>query len=141
MKPFLLIVDDEPSILLMMERVLTSRGYDVKTCKSAETATSILTQQDFDLILIDLYLEGKINGFELMSWLNENKPYLVKIVLSGTTKIQDVVDAVHQGAYDFILKPIDSWDMFIHQINRAIEHKKIKEHNEQLLAEIQQKNI
>lgn len=141
MKPSLLIVDDEPSILLMMERVLTSRGYDVQTCKSAEMAISILKQQNFDIVLIDLYLEGKMDGFALMSWLNENKPHLIKIVLSGTTKIQDVVNAVHQGAYDFILKPIDSWDMFTHQINRAIEHKRIKEHNEQLLEEIQKKNI
>jgi len=141
MKPSLLIVDDEPSILLMMERVLTNREYNVQCCKSAENAISILTQQDFDLVLIDLYLEGSMDGFGLMSWLNDNKPYLTKIVLSGTTKIQDVVNAVHQGAYDFILKPIDSWDMFTHQINRAIEHKKVKEHNEQLLAEIQKKNI
>lgn len=141
MKPSLLIVDDEPSILLMMERVLTSHGYDVQSCKSAELAISILIQQDFDLVLIDLYLEGKMDGFALMSWLNENKPHLIKIVLSGTTKIEDVVNAVHKGAYDFILKPIDSWDMFTHQINRAIEHKRVKEYNEQLLEEIQKKNI
>lgn len=141
MKPSLLIVDDDPSILLMMERVLTNRGYEVQSCKSAESAISTLTQQDYDLVLIDLYLEGEMDGFALMSWLNENKPHLIKMVLSGTTKIEDVVNAVHKGAYDFILKPIDSWDVFTHQINRAIEHKRIKEHNEQLLAEIQQKNI
>lgn len=141
MKPSLLIVDDEPSILTLMDRVLTKQGYEVQTCSSVEKAVQILKESDFDLILIDLYLKGKMNGFELMSWINENKPYIIKIVLSGTTRIEDVVKAVYYGAYDFVLKPIDSWDMFLHQINRAIEHKKIKEYNEQLAEEIQKKNI
>ena len=141
MKPSLLIVDDEPSILTLMERALTKQGYEVQTSSSGEKALQILKEKDFDLVLVDLYLKGEMNGFELMSWLNENKPHLEKIVLSGTTKIQDVVNAVHYGAYDFVLKPIDSWDMFFHQINRAIEHRRIKEYNEQLIKEIQKKNI
>ncbi|HOK09431.1 MAG TPA: SpoIIE family protein phosphatase [Candidatus Hydrogenedens sp.] len=140
MRASLFVVDDDPSICVLMERVLTKRGYDVQTCRSGEEAIKILSEHEFDIVLIDLYLQGDMSGFGLMSWLNENKPHIIKIVLSGTTRIQDVVEAVHRGAYDFILKPIDSWDVCIHQIDRAIEHKRIKEYNEQLLLEIQQKN-
>ncbi|HOV32655.1 MAG TPA: SpoIIE family protein phosphatase [Candidatus Hydrogenedens sp.] len=140
MKPSILIVDDELSILTLMDKILTKQGYEVQVCISAEKAVQILKESDFDLVLVDLYLKGRLNGFELMLWINENKPYLVEIVLSGTTKIEDVVKAVYFGAYDFVLKPIDSWEMFLHQINRAVEHKRIKEYNEQLTKEIQKKN-
>jgi CheY-like chemotaxis protein len=132
MKPSLLIVDDEPSILTLMDRVLTKQGYEVQTCSSVEKAVQILKESDFDLILIDLYLKGKMNGFELMSWINENKPYIIKIVLSGTTRIEDVVKAVYYGAYDFVLKRLILGTLFLHQIIVLSEQKKIKEYKEQL---------
>jgi DNA-binding NtrC family response regulator len=65
-----------------MERALTKQGYEVQTSSSGEKALQILKEKDFDLVLVDLYLKGEMNGFELMSWLNENKPHLEKIVLS-----------------------------------------------------------
>lgn len=141
MKGSILIVDDEPSILTLLEKKLTKEGYSVSSCKSGEEAIQKLTQNGFDLVLIDLYLQGTMTGFSLMDWLNEHRPQIPKVVLSGTTKIQDVVEAVHRGAFDFVLKPIEYWEVFLHQINRAIEHKKYKEEREELHKELQNKNI
>lgn len=137
----ILVVDDDPSILNLIYKLLLKKNYKVHTASSAEEATTKCSSTDFDLILIDIYLSGNINGLQLMSWLEEHLPSAIKIVLSGTTKVQDVVEAVHKGAFDFILKPIESWEVFFHQIERAIKYKKVKEENELLLQELQKKNI
>ncbi|MCX8065838.1 MAG: SpoIIE family protein phosphatase [Candidatus Hydrogenedentes bacterium] len=136
----ILVVDDDPSILHLLEKVLNKKGYIAHTASSAEEAIEKCSSINFDLILIDIYLSGSMNGLEFMSWLEEHHPYLIKIVLSGTTKVQDVVEAVHKSAFDFILKPIESWEVFYHQIERAIKYKVVKVENERLLEELQNKN-
>ena len=137
----ILVVDDDASILHLMNRFLTSKGYNVYTAISAEEAINKCSSTEYDLILVDIYLSSKISGLELMSWLEEHQPSAIKIVLSGTTKVEDVVEAVHKGAFDFILKPIESLEVFLHQIERAIKYKVVKRENEILFQELQRKNI
>lgn len=137
----ILVVDDDQSILNLLEKLLKKKGYVVYCASSGEDAIEKCSSTNFDLILIDIYLSGNISGLEFMSWLEENHPSSIKIVLSGTTKIEDVVESVHKGAYDFVLKPIENWEVFFHQIERAIKYKLIKNENESLIKELQNKNI
>jgi DNA-binding response OmpR family regulator len=100
----ILVVDDEPNIRFFLEKVLTRDGHHVTTVESGEAALALLEEQEFDVALIDLKLDG-INGMKVLSTLRERAPYTSVIVLTGYASLDTAVKALRHGAHDYLFKP------------------------------------
>jgi serine phosphatase RsbU (regulator of sigma subunit)/anti-anti-sigma regulatory factor len=140
MTPRILAVDDEPGILTLVKRVLERDGLHVDTAKSGKVALEALKTSDFDVIIVDLSMP-EMDGFTMLDWLRENRPHIVSLILSGTTRIEDAIEALRRGAYDFVTKPIVEYAVFVQQVQRAIKFKRLQDRNTQLVSELQEKNI
>ncbi|BAL25713.1 EAL domain-containing protein [Azoarcus sp. KH32C] len=103
----LLVVDDEPNILSAIRRLLRGEGYRVLTAGSAREGLEILASQPVQVILSDQRMP-EMNGTEFLSRVKVLHPETVRIVLSGYTELESIMQAVNSGAlYKFLTKP---WD-------------------------------
>jgi len=135
-----LLIDDDSIIRILASRALQRQGIEADVAVTAEEAIRLLQHSAHGIVIVDLYLPG-MNGFALLDWLKQHQPGVVPIVLSGTTRMEDVIQAIQHGAFDFITKPIDQYEVFVQQVRRAIEHKILRDNHERLVHEIQEKNV
>jgi DNA-binding NtrC family response regulator len=104
----ILVVDDEPEMLVSYEKILTRAGYAVRTALSGKTALDILDEtQDFVLMICDLKMP-KMDGLELVSIVKKEHPYLPIIMVTGHGSLEQGIEAVKNGVFDFIEKPFSS---------------------------------
>ncbi len=127
----ILIVDDEPSVLLETAASL-KRHYEPLTAVSAEEAERILAQQRVDLLLTDLKLPGK-DGLALLELAKAANPDLPVVVMSGHGSIEEAVKAIRLGAADFVEKPFGP-DRLQVTVERALEIRALQRENERLRA-------
>lgn len=139
MTPRVLIVDDEQIVVFTLERMLTRAGFQTESALSGREAEARLGEAQFDVAIVDLFMP-EVNGFELLEWMKANTPDVVPMVLSGTQSVLDALKAVEKGAFDFVSKPIENQEDFIQHIERAVEHKNLRDKNLALLGELKGKN-
>jgi two-component system, OmpR family, KDP operon response regulator KdpE len=101
-----LVVDDEPRLLRVLDLVLSNRGYAVSTAATGATAISQAAIQSPDLMILDLGLPD-IDGLEVITPVRRLQPELPIIVLSARTGSSDKVAALDLGAVDYVTKPFD----------------------------------
>jgi sigma-B regulation protein RsbU (phosphoserine phosphatase) len=136
----ILVVDDEELGRLTVQRFLRREGFEVDVAAGGIAAEDLLSSGNYDVAVIDLRMPD-VDGFQVLEWLRENCPRVVPVVLSGTSSIEDALRAVQQGAYDFVSKPVESIDVFITHMRRAVEHRRLRDANEGLLEALKEKNI
>jgi DNA-binding NtrC family response regulator len=137
MKAKLLIVDDEKHIREGLEKALTIDGYDVELASDGKEALSKIEEGDIDLVITDLKMPN-LSGEELMKEALDNYPYLPVIILTGHGTIENAVEAMRNGAYDFITKPLNI-DKLSLIVNRALENSSLKRQNRDLLNQLKKK--
>lgn len=130
----LLVVDDDTSLLKILESILTDAGHQVTTATSGKEGLEVLTQTRFDLALIDLKLK-KISGFDLIRTIKENSPETVVIILTGFASIDSAITALRMGAYDYLQKPVKP-ELLIKTVERGIEKKELKELSEAMIKKM-----
>jgi DNA-binding NtrC family response regulator len=101
-----LIVDDEPAMRLVLEARLRSWGYETLLAPDAEEAERLVQSSDPDIVLSDVVMPGK-SGLELLPALKANNPSRPVILLTAQGTIDMAVEAIKQGAQDFLTKPLD----------------------------------
>lgn len=116
----ILVVDDDATIRRFLTRLLTRHDYVVDEVEDGRQALSLFRRQEYDVLLTDLCMPG-MDGFELIDRTRDIP--IPKIVLTGMGTVQDALEAVHHGAYDFVEKPIRDLDGFLLTIRRAMEMK------------------
>lgn len=117
----ILIVDDEPSILSSMRRLLRRDGYEILTANSAKEGFEILAQHEVQVILSDQRMP-EMSGTEFLSRARELYPDTIRIVLSGYTDLESISDAINRGAiYKFLTKPWDD-ELLRDNIREAFRH-------------------
>ena len=136
----ILVVDDDPATLAVVGRILKRAGFDADTVPDGAAAQGMLEAHPYDLAVIDL-LMPEVDGFQVLEWMREQCPDVVPFVLSGTTSLDDVVRAMRRGAYDFIAKPVIEQEVFLEQVRRALEHKRLRDSHNALMRELQVKNV
>ena len=109
-KPRILVADDELSICKACEKILTRRGYEVKTVLSGRNALALLDQEPFDLVFTDLKM-AEVGGMELLQALRTRFPDIVPIVITGYSTIASVVETMKLGAFDYLPKPFTPEEM------------------------------
>lgn len=137
MKAKLLIVDDEKHIREGLEKALALEGYEVELASDGKEALEKLEEEDIDLVIADLKMPG-LSGDELMKETLENYPYLPIIILTAFGTIENAVEAMRNGAYDFITKPLNI-DKLSLIVNRALENSSLKRQNRELLNQLKKK--
>ncbi|MBU0575964.1 MAG: sigma-54 dependent transcriptional regulator, partial [Proteobacteria bacterium] len=117
----LLVVDDEAVIREGMRRILASQGYHVETSASGRTAIEIIQEQDFDVVITDLKMPG-MDGIEVLKTIRILQPEVPVIIITGYSTVDTAVEAMKNGAFDYIAKPFTS-DLIIEKVQKAINHK------------------
>lgn len=133
MKGTILIVDDEEETLQSIGRILSREGYTVFTASSGEMAIYILKENEIDILLTDLKMPG-IEGIELMEVARTFLPDIETIVMSAYGTVEEAVDAMKRGAYDFIIKPLKKVDLKV--VDKAMEKKELLIENRRLRDEL-----
>jgi DNA-binding NtrC family response regulator len=133
----LLIVDDERAIREACREVAQSLGFNSSGADSAEHAYRVLDSQGVDVILLDLKLPGA-GGLEALHQIKERKPDAVVIVVTGYGTVQSAVQAMKNGAYDYVTKPF-SMDELRLLLERVAGHLKLKTENRMLREKIKSK--
>ncbi len=133
----LLIVDDERSIREACREVAQSLGYTAYVADSAEHAYRLLETQPFDSVLLDLRLPGA-GGLDALRRIKERRPEAVVIVVTGYGTVQSAVQAMKNGAYDYVTKPF-SVDELKLLLERVASHLKLKSENRLLREKVKSK--
>jgi DNA-binding response OmpR family regulator len=107
----ILIVDDEPNIVLPLQFLMEQNEYQVDVASSGEEAIEKLMQFEPDLILLDIMLPG-INGFEICRKIKREKPHLPVIMLTAKSEETDMISGLDYGADDYITKPFSLTELF-----------------------------
>ncbi len=103
----ILVVDDEPPIQRILKRNLTMSGYDVLVADNGKQAIEVIQQHQPDLILLDLYLPGEMDGLDVCIWVRQTLRTPI-IVLSAITEERQKVRALDLGADDYLTKPFSN---------------------------------
>ena len=137
-KPTILIVDDEKSILEALSDTLRDDGYEVINASSGEEALTLVKEQPPELILLDVWMSPGIDGLETLKAIKEIAPEPIVIMISGHSNIDTAVQATKLGAYDFLEKPLSGEKVLI-LVKRAIEKQALEKENVELKTSIFQR--
>jgi PAS domain S-box-containing protein len=124
----ILVVDDEESIRYTFDVFLSEEGYQVTAAASYDEAVSLMQKSDFDLMYVDIVMEGK-SGIELLKTVRKNRPNMPVIMITGVPSIETAADSLRQGALDYIIKPIRQ-DILMRSAAVAIKHKALTDEKE-----------
>jgi len=111
----ILIVDDEPSVRDLLDKVLRRGGHEVVACATADEALATLQSSRFDLLLTDVVMPG-MDGFDLLRRVKSAHPAIKVIVLTGYARSQRISDFLLYGADDFLAKPFQ-----VHELVAAVD--------------------
>jgi len=100
-----LIVDDEMVILNFCQRGLEKVGYNVRTATNGAEALKILASNDVDIVLSDLKMDI-MDGLELLKYIKRDYPHVEVIMMTGFASVENAIESMKLGAYDFLLKPL-----------------------------------
>jgi two-component system, NtrC family, response regulator PilR len=129
-KPHILVIDDERSMLELLEIILTKEGYQVTCAGSGKQAVSLLQKGNYDLLLCDIKL-GDINGIEVLKRAKEKNPESVVIMISAYSSAENAVEAMNEGAYDYVPKPFDNEELK-HTIKSALDMRTVDQEKKAL---------
>jgi two-component system response regulator PilR (NtrC family) len=132
--PNLLVVDDDLSMREMLEVMLTSEGYHVECAEDGTKAVRMLEKKDYDLILCDIRM-GSVGGLQVLREAKIRRPQTVVIMISAFATTETAVEAMTEGAYDYIPKPFNV-DEVKQTIRNALERKTLEREKEILDAEL-----
>ncbi|HKT64164.1 HD domain-containing phosphohydrolase [Burkholderia sp. 22313] len=131
--PLILLVDDEPSVLSALKRVLRPARYEILTADSGETALEILASTEVDLIVSDMRMPN-MSGAAFLSRARSLYPDTMRILLTGYSDIASIVEAVNEGGvYRYLNKPWDDHDLLM-TLEQALEQRRLRAEAARLAA-------
>ncbi len=132
----ILIVDDEESIRFFLRELLERDGYAVVVADSGEVALKHIEREEFDLALIDLKMRG-ISGTDVLKVLHTRAPDTVVIMLTGHGSLESAVEALRQGAHDYLFKPCKTIELR-ESIRVGLLNRRQKQKQRELLRQLEQ---
>ena len=135
-KASILIVDDESVVRDSLAKWFEEEGYSVDTATSAREALLKLPRQRWDLALVDIKMPG-MDGLELHRKIREVDPNIIVIIMTGYASVETAVQALKDGAYDYIMKPFDPDDL-THAVAKALDHRRAREENLRLRESLEE---
>ena len=130
----ILIVDDEESMREFLSIMLHREGYQVEAAADGLQAVSRLKEQSFDLVITDMKMP-RMGGFELLAHIRERFAETVVIMITAFSTTEEAVEAMKQGAYDYIIKPFKNDEIRL-IVKNALERKALRQENVRLKTEL-----
>ncbi len=121
----ILVVEDDPAVRDYLQELFSSNGYLVRTASTGKEALSILANEYFPLLITDLMLPDLL-GTEILKYVQQQEINSAVLIMTGFGSVESVIEALRQGAYDYITKPF-SPQILLHRVARALEKIHMKE--------------
>jgi putative two-component system response regulator len=134
----ILVVDDEAPIRQTVGFYLEDNDYNVLGAENGRVALEIFQQKKPDLVLVDLRMP-EMDGLDVLSQITKQSPDTPVIVISGTGIIADVVEALHLGAWDYLVKPIEDMSVLLHAVHKALERTRLIRENREYSQQLEEK--
>ena len=125
--PPVLVVDDEKNMRRSLETVLSDEGYAAHTAESAEEALTLISRDDFFIVITDVRLGG-MSGYELREKSKSKKPELSVLMLTAYATPKLAVEAIKAGAVDYLPKPFAPEEL-LHAVARCAERHRLLREN------------
>jgi len=122
-----LVVDDDPAHRTMLRTLLTGWGYTIIEANDGSAAIENVKNQAFDLILMDIRMI-KVSGLQALTEIKAFNPAIPVIMMTAYSSVETAVEALKNGAYDYLTKPLDFDELRI-AMERAMDHKLLREEN------------
>lgn len=132
----ILVVDDEKNIRLLLQELLVEEGHRVSTAENGETALTLIGQRTFDLILLDLQMPG-IDGMQILSALRRQGSEAIVIILTAHATLETAVEALRQGAHDYLFKPLSPAQL-LDSVRRGLQVHEKNARQQALIAQLGQ---
>lgn len=130
--PIVLVVDDEPNVVRLCQRLLERSNWQVIVATSPSQALAILARQVVDLLLVDMRMPG-LDGFQLISLARRHQPDLTAVVMTGYGTLDVAIAALQQGVDGLILKPFTNAEL-VQGVQRAMQESQNKRDAARLAA-------
>jgi DNA-binding NtrC family response regulator len=130
----ILIIDDEETMRDSCRQTLSRDGHRVEAAEDGSKGLALLEAESFDLVILDLKMPG-LGGMEVLKRIKEDDPESVVIVITGYATIESAVEAIKNGAYDFIPKPFTP-DSLRAIVKRALDRRELVLENVLLRSEL-----
>tara|TARA_Y100000590_G_scaffold307585_1_gene347291 strand:- start:537 stop:1871 length:1335 start_codon:yes stop_codon:yes gene_type:complete len=128
----ILIVDDEKDIRNNIKAILSDENYFVDTAENSDEALQLVNKNTYNLIILDVWLsDSTLDGIDLLKTLKNSFENIPVVIISGHGNIEMAVEAIKEGAQEFIEKPFSS-ERLILSVSRSIEVSEIKFENQKL---------
>jgi two-component system response regulator PilR (NtrC family) len=134
----ILVVDDELSMREFLEIMLSREGYKVSCAEGGKKAISMIKEKHFDLLLCDIRL-CDISGLDVLRAAKKQNPYTVVILISAYASAETAVEAMNEGAYDYLPKPFDNEELK-QTIKNSLDRQTI-EHEKEIIDSEQKKTL
>jgi two-component system, OmpR family, response regulator CpxR len=121
MKVKVLLIDDEDQFVDALAQRLEFRGFSVTTASNGEEGLKKLKEQEVDVVVLDVVMPGK-DGVQVLHEIKEINPLIEVMMLTGHGTIDTAIDGLKLGAYDYLMKPMETDDL-ISKILRAYARK------------------
>ncbi len=132
-----MVVDDEAVARVSLAEVLRLEGYHVATAASGEEALSLLSKSDpFDLVVLDLKMPG-MDGLEVTEAMQRQSPGTVIILLTAFATLETAIQAIRQGAQDYLLKPCPIPEI-LESVRKGLTKRQQEQHRQRLVSQLQQ---
>ena len=118
----ILIADDDPTILSLLNKILLSKGYEVQLAEHGGVAEKLLKSEQFDLLISDIKMEP-VDGMQLLKRTRQLRPHVGAIMLTAYATVATAVEAMKEGAFDYIPKPFKI-DELLETVKRALDYQK-----------------
>jgi len=142
-KNTILVVDDDTAHRTMLKTLLSGWGYLIEEADDGSTAIAKVEERAYDLILMDIRMI-KVSGIEALKEIKIINPAIPIIIMTAYSSVETAVDALKNGAYDYLIKPLDFDELRISLI-RAMDHTGLREENrllkESMVSHFDRRNI
>lgn len=134
-KPRVLVVDDRPNMLKLLERILAD--FDVVCCADPREALVLVSREEFDLVLTDVRMPN-VSGMDILRRVKERSPDTQVVVMTAYGEVQQAVEAMKAGALDYITKPFEP-EVIEVVAAKALEHRRLVEQARTLSEEVRER--
>jgi len=121
----LLLVDDDKAHRTMLKAHLGTEGYEIIEADDGDIAVHLVKERAIDLVLLDLKMK-RMGGMDALKAIHELKPQLPVIIITAFSSVETAVEAMKEGAFDYITKPIDAETLSL-TVERVLEIKRLKQ--------------
>lgn len=131
-----LIADDDPDFRRLLAHRAERMGLDIIVAEDGQAALAALKAHKFDVLILDLYMPAH-TGIEVFQEALRMDSDIQALMLTGNATVETAVEALRAGAYDYLVKPLESLAVFELSLTRALEHRHLLRENDRLFREVE----